>query len=340
MSRRPTKILVSNLNSIFHNLAAEEAIVHRFPSHGPALFLWRNAPAIVIGRHQNPWKECNLAKLEEEKISLSRRYSGGGAVYHDLGCTIFTFVNPISSSSHSSSIIDANFDILISSLKSLGLEVSRRGRNDLVIGDRKISGSAFKQTADTHVHHGTILVNTDMSKLSSLLTPSKLKLESKGISSVRARVSNLTDYMPSLSHETLLDSLARQYSSNQAPETIDDYIESSPVFQRHFTQLKDWNWRYGSTPEFSHHIETRIDGIGCFEIHYQVNGGKISKIKIFSDILFPDLIDAIESKLCNIEYSISNIRAALDELIQAENHDDKRIVLNEFKQWLLYELSL
>ena len=335
-----TRILVSNLNSIFPNLAAEEALVAAKPLEDSSLFFWRNSPAVVIGRHQNPWKECHLSKLEDEKIALSRRYSGGGAVYHDLGCTIFTFITPISNSVNPSAIIDRNFDVLISGLKTLGLDVSRRGRNDLVVGDRKISGSAFKQTSDVHVHHGTILVDTNMTKLSSLLTPSKLKLESKGISSVRARVSNLISFVPHITHESVMDCIASKFSPNHVPETIDESIQESPVFQSHLTRLKDWNWRYGSTPEFSHHIETRIDGIGCFEMHYQVNHGKISKIKIFSDILFPDLIDTIEDKLIGIDYSVDLIRQSLDDLILQEPMAEKRAVLTEFKQWLLYELSL
>jgi len=334
------RILVSNLNSIFPNLAAEEALVAQKSSSLPSLFFWRNSPAVVIGRHQNPWKECRLYKLEDENISLSRRYSGGGAVYHDLGCTIFTFICPMTNSSNPSNMIDHNFDVLISGLYSLGLDVSRRGRNDLVVGDHKISGSAFKQTADMLIHHGTILVDTDMTKLSSLLTPSKLKLESKGISSVRARVSNLTTVHPNLSHETVIDSIASRFSPNYVPEIIDDSIQASPVFQRHLTQLKDWNWRYGSTPEFSHHIETRIDQVGCFDLHYQVNHGKISKIRLFSDILYPDLVDAIESKLVGIDYSIDRIRECLNDLVCAEKSNEKRHVLEQFQAWLLYELSL
>ena len=334
------RILISTLDSIFPNLAAEEALVADHMSSNGSLFFWRNSPAVVIGRHQNPWKECNLSKLEDEKISLSRRYSGGGAVYHDTGCTIFTFITPLTGQVSSSSIIDANFEALISGLKRLGLDVSRRGRNDLVIGDRKISGSAFKQTPDMLVHHGTILVDTNMSKLSTLLTPSKLKLESKGISSVRARVSNLSEFNPNVSHESVIEAIASQFTPNPVPEVIDQVVQASPVYHRHLSQLKDWSWRYGTTPEFSHHIETRIDNIGCFDIHYHVTHGKISKIKIFSDILYPDLIEAIESKLANTDYSIDEIARKMLELIKSESMPEKRAVLSEFKQWLLYELSL
>jgi lipoate-protein ligase A len=334
------RVLISTLDSIFPNLAAEEALVADHIFSRSSLFFWRNSPAVVIGRHQNPWKECNLSKLEDENISLSRRYSGGGAVYHDKGCTIFTFIAPISGQVSATSIIDSNFDVLISGLKRLGVDVSRRGRNDLVVGDRKISGSAFKQTSDMLVHHGTILVDTNMSKLSTLLTPSKLKLQSKGISSVRARVSNLTEFNPSVCHQSVTEAITSQYCPNSIPEVIDDVVQASPVYQRHLTQLKDWSWRYGTTPEFSHHIETRIDNIGCFDIHYHFTSGKISKIRIFSDILYPDLIEAIEAKLINTDYSIDEIARRMNELIESEAMPEKRAVLSEFKQWLLYELSL
>jgi lipoate-protein ligase A len=137
-----------------------------------------------------------------------------------------------------------------------------------------------------------------------------------------------------------MDSIASRFSPKYVPEIIDDSIQASPVFQRHLTQLKDWNWRYGSTPEFSHHIETRIDQIGCFDLHYQVNHGKISRIRLFSDILYPDLVDAIESKLVGIDYSIDRIRECLNDLVCAERSPEKRLVLEQFQAWLLYELSL
>lgn len=343
-------VLRSNMNSIFANLSAEEALIHQTRSSAPTLFFWRNSPTVVIGRHQNPWKECNLSKMDGEKVALARRYSGGGAVYHDLGCSIFTFINRLEGGADVSRIIDTNFEILEKGLKRAGFNVSRKGRNDLVVdGSTKVSGSAFKQNADVLVHHGTILVNTDLTKLSQFLTPSKLKIESKGISSVRARVSNLADIPnPSsqerIDHDTVCDVLTKefrkQYSCSETcdPDFIDSRIPHDEMYQDHYSRLQNWSWRYGSSPEFSNYLETRIDGVGCFDVHFQVINGKITKARIFTDILYPDLVEALESSLVNVEYHRSAIEESLLALGVTLNSPERKHVIQAFTQWLVEQI--
>lgn len=335
--------LRSNLNSIFGNLAAEEALIHLPLTPLPSLFLWQNSPTVVIGRHQNPWKECDLTKMDSEKVTLARRYSGGGAVYHDPGCSIFTFINRLGTVSDVSRIIDTNFDILVRSLKRLGFNVVRKGRNDLLVdGTTKISGSAFKQNSDVLVHHGTILVNTDLTKLSQYLTPSKLKMESKGISSVRARVANLADISPNnpVNHDMICDSLTSEFRNNYScsntspPELIDSTIIQNPIFQDHHGRLQNWSWRFGSSPEFSHCLETRIDGIGCFDVHLQVNNGHVTKVKIFSDILYPELVEVMESALVNSEYHRGEIVHALQQLALLETSPERKTIIYAFTEWI------
>jgi lipoate---protein ligase len=339
-------VLRSNVNSIFANLAAEEALTHARADVRPALFLWRNSPTVVIGRHQNPWKECQLTKMDMENVALSRRYSGGGAVYHDMGCSIFTFINRLDAGSNVSRIIDSNFEILTRSLNNLGFNATRKGRNDIVVDDStKISGSAFKQNSTTLIHHGTILVNTDLTKLSQYLTPSKLKIESKGISSVRARVSNLSD-LPSKSnlatHDHICNSLTGEFrnhyecSSAAPPSEIE--LTDDPVYNEHLCRLQDWSWRFGSSPEFSHNLETRIDGVGCFDVHFQVNNGTITKVVIFSDILYPELIDSIQTTLTGSEYRPESVVAGLDALCDSQPTMEKKTVLKSFRNWLIREL--
>ncbi|POD93108.1 hypothetical protein BV924_17800 [Pectobacterium odoriferum] len=120
---------------------------------------------VVIGRAQNPWKECNTRRMEEDGIKLARRSSGGGAVFHDLGNTCFTFMagKPEYDKSVSTQIV-------LDALSSLGLKASASGRNDLVVetadGVRKVSGSAYRETKDRGFHHGTLLLNADLSRWS------------------------------------------------------------------------------------------------------------------------------------------------------------------------------
>ena len=188
------RILKSAVTNPWFNLATEDWLFHTLGDIDEAdepsthtLFLWRNSETVVIGRAQNPWVECKVDKMAEDSVFLARRQSGGGAVFHDLGNTNFTFLSAKENYDQA-----ANFTIIINALKSLGIDAELSGRNDMQVGTRKISGSAFKHTSERSFHHGTLLVNANMQKLGDYLNPHPLKLKAKGIKSVRARVANLT----------------------------------------------------------------------------------------------------------------------------------------------------
>lgn len=135
-------ILHSQTDNIHFNLATEEMLYEDALKHS-TLFLWRNDRTIVIGRHQNPWKECHLKAMEDDGVCLSRRITGGGAVYHDLGNTCFSFLTPyqIAAPLDYKSV---NNTILLAALSDLGVNAQAVGRNDIVYNDKKISGSAYK----------------------------------------------------------------------------------------------------------------------------------------------------------------------------------------------------
>lgn len=141
------RLLISDSYDPWFNLAVEECIFRQMPATQRVLFLWRNADTVVIGRAQNPWKECNTRRMEEDNVRLARRSSGGGAVFHDLGNTCFTFMagKPEYDKTISTSIV-------FNALNALGVSAEASGRNDLVVktaeGDRKVSGSAYRETKD------------------------------------------------------------------------------------------------------------------------------------------------------------------------------------------------
>src|SRR5699024_7638074 len=146
------------------------------------------------------WKECNTAKMARDNIKLARRSSGGGAVFQDLGNSCFTFMAGRPEYNKTVST-----QIMLNALQLMGIQAAASGRNDLVIttadGVRKISGSAYRETADRGFHHGTLLIDADMTRLADYLNPDAKKLQAKGITSVRSRVANLNDYFPALDHE-------------------------------------------------------------------------------------------------------------------------------------------
>ena len=207
--KKNVRVYISESHDPFFNLATEDWLFRNADLEEETLFLWRNKPTIVIGRNQNPWKEIHIGKMEEAGVVLSRRQSGGGAVYQDLGNTNFTFVSHRDEFSK-----ERNNAILVAALASFNVPVVASGRNDIVMsGDdgRKISGSAFKFTKDRAFHHGTLLIDVQLNALGALLNPSKAKLLSKGITSVAARVVNLTEINSAITHESLSAAIMREF---------------------------------------------------------------------------------------------------------------------------------
>jgi lipoate-protein ligase A len=325
------RILHSNSNDPFINLATEDWIFNECDPSYQYLYLWRNDKTVVIGKHQNPFKECHLQRMEEDNVHLTRRRSGGGAVYQDLGNTIFTFLSPKAQYDKA-----VNFGVLTRALKEgfgIGAQVS--GRNDMVIsGDthpqfanRKISGCAFKIGADRAFHHGTLLVDLDLNALQRYLNPHKLKLQSKGVTSVISRVVNLKEINPEITHDTLngsiVQSFLKQYNEQSNVIKVEEIDQrellSDPAFQKYHKELRDWDWRFGKTPEFSNNFETRFDW-GLVDVYIKSQLGVIESVKIFSDTLFPIVIELFEKelrgrKLSNqdLNNAVRSIESAIDE---------------------------
>ncbi len=304
------------------------------------LFLWRNDKTVVIGRFQNPWTECNTQKMDEDGIKLARRQSGGGAVFHDLGNTNFTFL-----SSKDTYDKNVNNKIITNALKSFGLEAFASGRNDILVatddGEKKISGSAFKETKDRSFHHGTLLINADMSKLGLYLNPNVKKLQSKGITSVRARVINLKDLNPEISHENLSAKIIQEffdhYQTTAPIEILDhEYLKTIPALNEHFQKMSDWNWRFGEAPQFNHQMTERFTW-GLIEVHLDVHKAFVEKTQIFSDSLHPEMIEQLMASLTKIPYTKEAFKTAINKVALDLPMIEDYLV--EFEEWISKEIS-
>lgn len=232
---------------------------------------------------------------------------------------------------------EANFTIIINALKKLGIDAQLSGRNDIQVGDRKISGNAFKHAVDRSFHHGTLLVNADMQKLGDYLNPHPLKLKAKGIKSVRARVANLIEFNEDITHEILSNALIEafcEYYGETAPvEELDEAsLAEQPTLNQYYEQMADWDWRFGKTPEFTHHIETRFDW-GIIDMHLDVKQAVITDVVIFSDALTVELIDLLKDALAGVKYNKDNINIRLDELRQANTELAAQI--DDVSRWLI-----
>ena len=340
------RILKSAVTNPWFNLATEDWIFNTLDPESHTLFLWRNSETVVIGRSQNPWVECKIDKMEADEVFLARRQSGGGAVFHDLGNTNFTFLSPKSDYDQ-----DANFTIIVNALKKLGIDAEQSGRNDMQVGDKKISGSAFKHASDRSFHHGTLLVNANMQKLGDYLNPHPLKLQAKGIKSVRSRVANLVEFNEDINHETLSDAIIEafceyyqdtdyddtDYSRTVPVEELDrDTLAKEPSLNAYYEQMADWNWRFGKTPQFSHHVETRFDW-GIIDLHMDVQQAVITDVVIFSDALNVELIDLLKETLTGVKYNNGEIKGALAELAKVQ--PELATQVNDFEEWLVGEME-
>ncbi len=298
----PIAIFVTDGNNPWFNLATENWLIHRPDLQDThILYLWKNAPCIVIGRYQNPWKECNLKALERDSVILARRYSGGGAVYHDMGNTCFTFISPKDTFDK-----QVNFDIVIKALADVGITAQLSGRNDLLVDDRKVSGSAFQVTATRGCHHGTLLINADLSKIAEYLTPDKQKLQSKGIQSVASRVANLSTMCPKFTSDMFKQSIVTEFCRHYGTTVPVTHLNEQSLgeeaaLQQVYQELSSDAWRFGKTPTFTHTFSQRT-GHGRFTFELNVIGGVISEVTIYSDSLSTSCVEQLTRLLTGCPY--------------------------------------
>ncbi|MGC6386735.1 lipoate--protein ligase A [Ewingella sp. S1.OA.A_B6] len=332
---KPLRLLLSDSYDPWFNLAVEDCIFRQMTTQR-VLFLWRNANTVVIGQAQNPWKECNTRRMEQDGIRLARRSSGGGAVFHDLGNSCFTFM--AGKPEYDKSVSTA---IILNALKSLGVSASASGRNDLVAntadGERKISGSAYKETQDRGFHHGTLLLNADLSRLANYLNPDPKKLQAKGITSVRSRVANLNELIPDIGHpqicEAIIKSFFEWYGLQVEPEIISpDVFPDLPGFAEQFAKQSSWEWNFGKAPAFTHLLNERFVW-GGVDIHFDVLNGKISRAQIFTDSLNPAPLNALALQLVDTLYRPEEIAKQCRKIIM--QYPQQLSELNELQYWLV-----
>ncbi len=274
----------------YRNLAIEKLLLSQAQDRA-ILYLWQNENTVVIGRNQNPWKECKTALLHKEGGHLARRLSGGGAVYHDLGNLNFTILLP-----QEDYDLDRQLAVIQRAVESLGIPAERSGRNDLLVDGRKFSGNAFYKNGKQAYHHGTLLICADTEKMSRYLSPSVQKLQAKGVDSVRSRVENLCHWKPELTVSAVGNSLKQAFSQvyGLPLESMPPLNETEIAALAKEHASRDWN--FGQKLPFTCSLEGRFPWGGA-EIAMTVEHGVIMNAAVYTDAMETNWVSPLESAL-------------------------------------------
>lgn len=298
----------NNLNP-YYNLALEEYMLKELKLE--CFILWRNAPAIIIGKNQNTLAEINFDFVKEKEITVVRRMSGGGAVYHDLGNLNFSFVrNSREGQFHNFSEFTQP---IINILQELGVNAELSGRNDLLVDGRKFSGNAQYVSKNRILHHGTLLFDTDFEVMAEALNPNPVKFQDKAVKSVRSRVANLNEYL----HDKVTVLEFRDLIAKYMLEfkLLEGVYELQPAdketIERMVTEkYGTWEWNFGRSPVYNFKKAVKFTG-GNVEVTLNIVNGKMENVKIFGDFFGQEDIDRVEEALTGVKHREEDIREAL-----------------------------
>ena len=267
----------------YFNLALEQVVFDRLDRAHEYFMLWQNDNAIIVGKHQNTAREINAAYVKEHGVKVVRRLSGGGAVYHDLGNLNFTFV--VNGGAGAAFDFSLFFRPVADALASLGVAAEINGRNDMTIDGKKFSGNSQYMKEGRIMHHGTIMYDSDLSVVEKALAVPPDKIASKGIQSVRSRVTNVKPHMSEnlpveAFRDALRDFMFREFRLAARPFSEEELAAARELRDRVYSR---WEWNYGRSPAHSIQKERRVEGCGRLEVGMEVKGGRVEAISFSGD---------------------------------------------------------
>lgn len=291
----------------YHNLALEQYLMETVPEEACILYLWQNRHTVVIGRNQNAWSECRTTELTQDGGRLARRLSGGGAVYHDMGNLNFTFLVP---KKHYD--LQKQLQVIVTACQNLGIEAQITGRNDVTVDGRKFSGNAFYDSKGKAYHHGTLLIDVDMSRLGKYLMPSKAKLQSKGVDSVRSRVINLKELCPELTVERMKKEMLRAFETVYAmPSTQLRQEDFDAAYIRRLEERNaSWEWNYGKSLPADFSCRERFSW-GEVELQLHIEQGSVAAVQVYTDAMDWNLSTEVEKTLLGCRFEVASMASAI-----------------------------
>ena len=300
--------IINTNNDPFYNLALEEFCVQNFDRE--ILILWQNVPTIEIGRNQNTLEEINREYVQK----VVRRLSGGGAVYHDLGNLNFTFI--VNDESGLNRFDFARFTRpVIKALEEMGIKAEDNGRNDITIAGRKFSGNAQYRKGKRLLHHGTLLFDSDLEEMVQALNVDPGKIISKGVKSVRSRVTNIAEHLLEPTDVKSFQQILTQtiYTGQHHERYELNLNEVSAVQRLRAEKYNTWDFVYGFSPPGMLVKKAQFDW-GNIKIHLHIRRGMIEDCAIYGDFFAGDDIQELARHLCGTEYREDSIRAFLQAI--------------------------
>lgn len=298
------KLYISDTRDGWRNLAMDEYFIDTLGEEDILLYFYINSGAVIIGRGQNPWAECNLAAMDRDGVQLVRRITGGGAVFHDEGNLNFSFI-----AGEKIYNLERQLGMILNAVRSLGIPCDFSGRNDLLADGKKFSGNAFCQRGNIRQHHGTLLLDADLSRLQNYLNVDPRKLQAKGAKSVRSRVCNLSEYVPGLNCEQMLGALTKAFRDEYGDfEVVSDLSEEAiaPYIQKQRSE----EWRLGKTPRFDLEIENRFSW-GNVQMLLTLRQSRVDELDVYSDAIDVDLAQEVRERLLGVKFGSRSMAEAL-----------------------------
>lgn len=302
------RYLINNSTDPYFNLAFDEYCLENIHSEEPYFFLWRNRPAVIIGLNQNAYGEVNLEYLNANGITLARRVTGGGAVYHDLQNMNYTIIgrNP-------------SPQPMVDALRQLGVAAELTGRNDIFVEGRKVSGYARRVAGNQEIIHGTLMYDVDLDTLQHVLDTPASKMKAKGISSVRSHVANLKEYLPQFkSLDELQAKLSEILSGGDGPLLAQgsgypsqDVIDAE-VRRIAAEKFATWEFIYGHSHEADFNYKKKMP-CGTVEASLRIDRGIITALTFSGDFLFDEPSEDLAKKLIGLRYDKATLSAAIEK---------------------------
>lgn len=297
----------------YMNIAVERYLTSNVKEDEVILYLWQNDNTVVIGKNQNVYREVDIELLKKDSGRVCRRFSGGGAVYHDRGNLNFSFIAPASGYS-----VEKQTATVLSALRALGINAVAGGRNDIYEGGsrRKLSGNAYYTVCGACCHHGTLMLDVDLKKLSAYLAPSP-KFLSGGVESVRSAVVNLRELSENATVDRMKACMKKAFSEQYGQaQRLSLPKEAATEIKALADYIASDSWIYNRRIKFNCRSERKF-GYGNVEFCIMVSGNTITGAKVYTDSLSTDDYVWVESALLGRKFE----KEELDEAIAASVKD-------------------